>query len=148
MNEMGKLIWSGSRDDLDKISGEIGLEERKRIGATMNFAAKFRDLYYGREEYTSISGFFFNYKGERFKIDENSCMYDEELFWYYVCCLGLDKMKDVRKGGKRAPRAKKYVSENAKKYGLETEVAKLLILGKSPYGKPSKKQIEFEELHT
>jgi len=131
-----------SWEELNEWSSEIYIERRKKIGATENFYQQLKDLYYGVNEYTTVGGFILKYNGQTFPLNPGSCLYEEELFWYYTCFLGMRALQIKNDFRKEIPKAQEYVKEHAAEYDMQEEVTKLFLVGKSPYARPSQEEID------
>lgn len=133
-----------SHEEFDEWSSEMDIKRRKDIGATENLSQQLKDLYYGVNEYTAPFGFILKYNDKTFPLHPGTCLYEEELFWYYMCFLGMDAPKIKNDFKQQIPRAQEYVKEHAAEYDVEEELAKLFLMGKSPYARPSQEQLDYE----
>lgn len=142
---MGKeIIFQISHEELREWAGSMWLKRRKEVGATMNYTQQLKDLYYGVEEYTIFGGFQFKCQDKQFEINADTCLYEDEKFWYYMCFLGFNAPRIKNDITNKISEAQEYVKTHAGEYDMQAEITKLFLLGKSPYGLPSKEQIEYD----
>ena len=142
---MGKeIIFQISHEELREWSGALQLKRRKEVGATTNYAEQFKEFYYGVKEYTVFGGFQFKCEDRQFGINADTCLYEDEKFWYYMCFLGFNAPRIKNDIGNEISEAEEYVKTHAEKYDMQVEIAKLFLFGKSPYAQPSKEQIDFD----
>ena len=85
-------------------------KKRKAAGATQSVVPELKDFYFGRKEWTTNSDLFpFGHSQDKrswtWTLSPASCINEEELFWYYMCLLGLTRRPKVEHTGVRDDRA-------------------------------------------